>query len=267
MNAPAGRTELALPQPHAAALPSAMDPERLISQAIDKGVDPATMERLLAMREKLIAERARNAFFEALSRFQSECPIIKKRKTAVIKSDKGEFSYKYAPLDHIVKVVSPLLTRHGLSYTIVTRVETDGSKTLLVAVCTVHHAMGHSEPSDFKVPVDQGARMNDMQKFASAQTYAKRYAFCNSLGILTGDGDDDGHAGGAKGADTTKGADEEGTVQDYPPEGFIKNLPKWKKLMEAGKKTPEQIIATVGSKYHFSKDQLTKIRAAAPAQQ
>ena len=248
-------------------MPVAMDPERLIAQAIDKGVDPATMERLLAMREKLIAERARNAFYHALSNFQSECPIIKKKKTASIKSDKGDFSYKYAPLDHIVKVVAPLLTKHGLSYTIVTRVEPEGSKTLLVAVCTVHHAFGHSEPSEFKVPVDQGARMNDMQKFASAQTYSKRYAFCNAFGILTGDGDDDGQAGGAraKGEQVGDKQADGNSVQEYPADGFLKNLPKWKRLMESGKKKADDIIATVGSKYRFTADQLQKIRAAAPA--
>jgi len=263
MNAPLARRELAAPQ--TAGLPVTLDPERLIAQAIDKGVDPATMERLLAMREKLIAEKARNAFFEALSGFQSECPIIKKRKTATIKSDRGEFSYKYAPLDHIVKVVAPLLTAHGLSFTIATRTETEGQRTMLVAICTVHHVMGHSESSDFRAPIDSAAKMNEMQKAASAQTYCKRYAFCNSLGILTGDGDDDGQVGGASGG-KTKDDTGGGEQQDYPNDGFLKNLPKWKKLMESGQKTADQIIATVGSKYHFSKDQLTKIRAAAPAQ-
>src|SRR3990167_3791525 len=33
--------------------------------------------------------------------------------------------------------------------------------------------------------------MNAAQKVASALTYAKRYAFCNAFGILTGDADDD----------------------------------------------------------------------------
>jgi hypothetical protein len=34
--------------------------------------------------------------------------------------------------------------------------------------------------------------MNEQQKYASALTFAKRYSFCNSLGILTGDEDTDG---------------------------------------------------------------------------
>ncbi len=37
---------------------------------------------------------------------------------------------------------------------------------------------------------------NRAQQMGSASTYAKRYAFCAALGIVTGD-DDDGHAAGA----------------------------------------------------------------------
>lgn len=36
--------------------------------------------------------------------------------------------------------------------------------------------------------------------------------------------------------------------QPYPAEGFEKNLPAWRKLIESGAKTAEQIIATVSSK-------------------
>ena len=48
--------------------------------------------------------------------------------------------------------------------------------------------------STFKVPIDKEGYMNAPQKFASALTFAKRYAFCNAFGILTGDEDDDSNA-------------------------------------------------------------------------
>ena len=41
------------------------------------------------------------------------------------------------------------------------------------------------------MPIDKDGFMNTPQKFASALTYAKRYAFCNAFGILTADEDDD----------------------------------------------------------------------------
>lgn len=47
--------------------------------------------------------------------------------------------------------------------------------------------------------------------------------------------------------------------QPYPDEGFQKNLPTWRKLIEAGTKTAEQIIATVSSKGTLSDAQKAAI--------
>ncbi len=167
--------------------------ESLIAKAIEHQVPIETMERLLAMRKELKAEQAREAFYRALSGFQAACPVIPKTKTAeVLSRSGGSYRYSYAPLDGIVKVIAPLLQQYGLSFTVQTRLEQEPLSQ--VAVCTVHHVDGHSESSEFRAPIDQGARMNEMQKAASAQTYAKRYALCNALGILTGDEDDDAQA-------------------------------------------------------------------------
>lgn len=159
-------------------------PESFITLAIEKNVPVETLERLLALRDKIQADNARDMFFRALSLFQSKCPVIPKEKTA----GNGNFTYKYAPLEVIVKHIGPLLNECGLSFTFDTE-DTESDKT---TICTVHHIAGHSEKSRFKVPIDKTARMNDTQKQGSAGTYAKRYALCNALGILTGDEDDDG---------------------------------------------------------------------------
>src|SRR5215467_14111279 len=162
----------------------------LLQAAIQAGASVESLERLLALHERVKAKEARDAYFEALSAFQVECPVIPKRKTA----GQGSFTYRYAPLEDIVRAVSPLLRKHGLSYRFDTQFVADPAAQ--VVTCTVYHVQGHSESSEFRTPVDSGARMNDMQKSASAQTYAKRYAFCNALGILTGDDDDDGQGVG-----------------------------------------------------------------------
>ena len=53
------------------------------------------------------------------------------------------------------------------------------------------HILGHSESSDFEVPIDTEGYMTAPQKYASALTFAKRYSLCNALGISTGDEDTD----------------------------------------------------------------------------
>lgn len=168
-----------------------MDAEALISKAIEKDVNIETMERLLAMRTQLKEEQAREAYFLALSQFQSQCPVI--RKTKQVKGKDGSVRYSYAPLDDIVRQVSDPLKDNGLSFTI----STEASESAITAICTIHHVGGHSESSPFSVPIDKDAYMNDAQKSGSALSYAKRYAFCNALGLLTSDMDDDGQSLGA----------------------------------------------------------------------
>lgn len=180
-------------QPPSPAIMSPINAEALISQAIGANVPIETLERLMVLREKLRAEAAFQAFLEAMAGFQGECPVIVKSSTA-----KGaKFSYKYAPLDQIITTIQPYLKKWGLCHTIDTLFE-DGPQPYQVAVCTVHHVGGHSQTSTFRAPIDRDASMNDMQKNASAQTYAKRYALVNAYGIVTGEEDDDGHGAGAR---------------------------------------------------------------------
>jgi hypothetical protein len=55
--------------------------------------------------------------------------------------------------------------------------------------------------------------MNAQQKVASALTYAKRYAFCNALGILTTDQDDDAQSAGEQGGNEKQPQQKQETQQ------------------------------------------------------
>ena len=158
----------------------------LLVRAVDSKLPVEALERLLAMRRELKAESAREAFFRALAAFQAACPVITKDKE-VMNTGGRSVRYRYAPLDSIVKQVSPILKENGFSYTLTAEVAGEW----VTAICTLHHELGHKEDSQFKVPIDKDAFMAEAQKFASALTFTKRYAFCNALGILTGDEDDD----------------------------------------------------------------------------
>lgn len=161
-------------------------PEAFISQALATGAPVETLERLLAMRTQLKEERAREAFYDALASFQSECPTIEKTRGVPTKS--GEIAYKYAPIDTIIKGVKGLLQKHGFSYIIKTSIEGENVKS----VCEVHHRDGHSENSEMEVPTGAGTQiMSKSQVVAAASTFSKRYAFLNAFGIMTGDEDNE----------------------------------------------------------------------------
>jgi len=162
--------------------------DALIAQAIDKNVSVESLERLLAMRKELKLEHAEEQYNQAMSMFQAECPTIKKTKSVVGRD--GVVRYKFAPIESIVHQVKHLLEKHGFSYSVQT--ETDTTNRSVKAICTVKHILGHSEHSSFSVPTGEGTQlMSAPQVIAAALTFAKRYAFCNAFGILTGDTDND----------------------------------------------------------------------------
>jgi len=161
--------------------------EMLISRAIDKNVSVDTMERLLAMRRELKAEFAKEKFDKAMSNFQSECPEIKKTKE--VRTNTGQVAYRYAPIEVIVAQVKDILKRNGFSYS----VQTETGEKNVKSICIVKHIAGHSEKYNMEVPLGNKTQvMSDSQVVAAALTFAKRYAFCNAFGILTGDEDTDG---------------------------------------------------------------------------
>mgnify|MGYP001615427980 CR=1 FL=1 len=164
----------------------ALSPENLISQAIEKGLPVETMERLLAMRKELQAEYAKAEFDKAMAEFQAECPIVTKGKE--VQDSGGRILYHYAPLEVIISEVKNLIGKHGLSYAIKTEIKPGAVKVF----CVVKHEAGHSETSDMEVPLStRTGIMSAPQQTAATMTFAKRYAFCNAFGIMTGDEDTD----------------------------------------------------------------------------
>jgi hypothetical protein len=172
-------------------VPENQSVENLIKQAIEKGTPVETMEKLLAMRRELKAEWAKEQFDKAMANFQNECPTIKKTKPGG-QTKSGVVAYYYAPLESIVEQVRDFITKNGFSY----KTETETKEKGVKVTCIVKHLAGHSESSDVEVPLgSQTGVMSAPQVVASALTFAKRYAFCNAFGILTGDDDNDGASG------------------------------------------------------------------------
>lgn len=160
--------------------------EAILTQAIDKGVPVETMERLMTMRRELKAEWAKEQFDKAMAKFQSECPTIVKTKEVPTRD--GRIAYRYAPIESIVAQVKIPLERNGFSYKTNQELKENGVKV----VVRVIHSSGHSEETPMEVPFGTKTQvMSDSQVSAAATTFAKRYAFCNAFGILTGDEDND----------------------------------------------------------------------------
>lgn len=211
--------------------------ENLMKQAIEKGTPVETMEKLLTMRRELKAEWAKEQFDKAMASFQSECPTIKKTKE--VKTKAGILAYRFAPIESIVSQVKVPLKDNGFSYTSKQEITERGVKISV----KVTHSAGHSEITEMEVPLGNKTDiMSQSQVVAAASTFAKRYAFCNAFGILTGDED-------------TNGA-------DIPPDDRKEKQDKVKQIIGTySEKKCKEFLETIKSdKYtEAQRNQLTKL--------
>jgi hypothetical protein len=165
-------------------------PNGLISQALAQSLPIEYLERLMALQERWEKNQAKKAFDEAMSKFQSKCPIIKKTKNGA-RTKSGTIISKYAPIEKIVEQTKDLISECGFSYLVKTPAFTVVSVEVSVEV---RHKLGHSEISTVTFPLisKTGDIMSAPQVVAGSVTFAKRYAFCNAFGIMTMDEDKDG---------------------------------------------------------------------------
>ena len=161
------------------------DPGSLLQLAIEKGMDMNKLSQLLDIYQRWEAEKAKKAYFEALAKFQEECPEIKKTKSGY------NNHYKYAPLSSIINQIKPYLKKYGFSFTF-SEDQTDDSKIKIF--CHVHHKDGHTESTSLSAIADTSGNMNGLQGIGSTVSYLRRYTLESVLGIATAEEDNDGQS-------------------------------------------------------------------------
>lgn len=157
--------------------------EALVQIVQRTDIDPDRLEKFLDLQIKMENRQAERAFSDALAGFQGECPIIAKNKKVAF----GTTKYDYAPLDEIVSVIKPLLSKYGLSYSF--DVKSEDKTTVMIT--TIYHREGFSKLSYYSFDALGEGSMNQQQKRKSAVTYAKRAGLENALGLVTTGEDDD----------------------------------------------------------------------------
>lgn len=205
-------------------------PEAMLQQAIAAGLAPEAMEKFYELFRQMKADQARAAFHAAYARFKDICPPVQKRTQnsqfakKIVNRD-GSSTTKprmYASLEDIGATVKPHLASCGLSYRFGNMEVREG---MLTVSCIVSHESGHSETSAAMMPVESKAGCSEQQKYGAAETYARRSALKNALGIVEADEDDDGNEGGP--AITEHQRDTLDTMlSEFPPDRRAKFLAK-----------------------------------------
>lgn len=141
--------------------------------------------------------------FEALSAFQGENPEITRSSKVEFEAKGQKVSFMYAPLDEVLKVVRPLLAKHGLSVTF-------GGNEKGEFICSLYHTsykiiqgktstkmLANNGESSVSEVITEGreesgvirslpikvTRTGTMKDIGSDSTYARRYMLAEVLGI------------------------------------------------------------------------------------
>lgn len=170
------------PKTEIAKTSSDTNPMTLIEIAITQNADVDKLEKLLDLQMKWEANVARKKFFEALSAFQNEMPVVTKNKAVKF----NQTSYNYATLDNIISEIKQHLNKNGLAY----RWEFEDADKIVVK-CIITHIAGHSESTTMSSSTDKSGSKNDIQSRGSSLTYLQRYTLIGALGIGTAQDDVD----------------------------------------------------------------------------
>jgi hypothetical protein len=167
--------------------------------AVNKDVNPDSLDKLLAVQERLIDRNAALAFNQAFVEMTPELPLIRKEgriivreKTATGRRDGEETqNTPYPKWDTTGEQIKPILHKYGfgLGHRIGSVIESGERRVRVTAV--LRHVGGHVDDSCyFDLPADATGSKNNNQAWASSVTYAKRHTAFAVLGLVT-EGDDD----------------------------------------------------------------------------
>lgn len=153
-------------QPVAVTAQAGLSIEQVFQAVIERQISPENIE----VMKQLLAMSAEQKFAAAFVNLQSELPTI---VASTIISNRG----KYEKFEDILKVVQPLLTKHGFAVSF----SMDFKENRILETCHLTHG-GHTRSNSFAVR--SGKADSDTQADCKAATTAKRNAFCNALNIV-----------------------------------------------------------------------------------
>jgi hypothetical protein len=151
--------------------------------ATSKNVDKEKMDSLIAMQNRMGAERRIAAYNRDMAACQAAIPPIPK-------TQKGSGAGKYAPYDEVDKIIRPIYSRFGFSVSFDTETVREGRKKYIIVVS---HSEGHADTKDLELPDDNGDDMNELQGEGSTLSYAKRYLAGMAFNLVYVGQDNDGN--------------------------------------------------------------------------
>ena len=147
----------------------------MLHAVIERGVtqeNVGALEKLAELYERMEAKRAEREFAVAFNALQAEMPTI-------VASSEIPNRGKYERFEDIMRIVGPLLIKHGFSVAF----EQSADDKRIKVTCNLRHVSGHSVPTSFAVRLG-GRADSDTQADCKASTTARRNALTQALNIV-----------------------------------------------------------------------------------
>ncbi len=169
-------------------LPAIVEPTPLIliQQALEAKIPASELKELFDLQVRHEQRRAEEAYADAITAFQAWCPQIQNSKAVERKN--GEVAYRYAPLEEIMRIITPGLRANRIVLSFDTA-EGDGK---MQVTCRVRVGVVEKHTT-VVLPVPQANAMtNATQATVGAVSYGKRCALMAALNIVCTDEDQSG---------------------------------------------------------------------------
>lgn len=147
----------------------------MLAKIIEGGITEQSvgvLEKMCALKERMDAREAERQFTVAFNALQNDTPVI---VASSVIPNRG----KYERFEDVMRVVGPLLIRHGFAVSFAQ--EADDKR--IKVTCHLRHIGGHTVSTPFAVRLG-GRADSDTQADCKASTTAKRNALLQALNIV-----------------------------------------------------------------------------------
>ncbi len=171
----------------------------LREMALDERVDPAKMQAILDVQERMMKKEAEQAFDAAMLAIDKELPRLVRNTPVQYAVDKNKpngdkyTAFKYIKYEEVDEALRPLMKKNDLRMSFTSAPRTgDGGGVMVTAKLT--HEKGHSIEAQMSVALDSSGGKSNLQGMGSSIAYARRILTCMLFNIVTVGEDNDGAA-------------------------------------------------------------------------
>jgi len=146
---------------------------QMLQSALATGVDPAKLDKMLDVFERMENKRAEREFNAAFAKLQSELPEIVAESVI---PNRG----KYARFENVMHQIQPILNANGFAVSF----SQQSDEKRITVTCFLRHVGGHYTSNPFAVRIGGQKADSDAQADSKLSTTAKRNALLQALNIV-----------------------------------------------------------------------------------